>query len=508
MDSVAKESTRVLTEKLSLDRELATLKPELDHLKSQATRQHTIITENLALQRQVSTLEAQLETEKRAAQRAARKNDEAERIADYQAQLDQLTKDQALEAVQQELADEKQKSAKLTKKDAEDLKQSTLTEHKMKEALEKAKTAGRLEKEAIEFESRYEALENEVQQMRAANKDTQELEKQLKASETRCAGFENKLENLRTKLRHAKDQLKERQEEVNQLRKQVGKAVNPTPNTHAPTQKSRKRTVPETVADNVIGTPDGAAPRGKRPITNRGRADQSLVGEKSMFSVTPFLNRTVNVAAESPETPQQSEDDQDKDLARRTSKAANVESFSTRLVSDSKNGPSVPTSADLMDPATDEPDVLREAKSSSKNRKPARIRKRPTNLLENVTEEGDENEQDEVHVTGDKLTPELKKEKKKRANQKNVLEDQKVISEAGPRVKKRKLLGGTLFDDEDCESTRRPAKASLVGGKSLSKGPILDHVGTLKGRLGGNAAFGDFSPLKKDRRGVGASFLA
>jgi myosin heavy subunit len=528
VDSVAKESTRVLTAKLSLDRELATLRPELDHLKSQATLQHTIISENLALQRQINTLEGELKMEKRAAQRAARKNVEAEKIADYQSQLDELIKDQArerkeaarirneteselksqLEAVQQELAQEKQKSAKLNKKHSEDVKQSTHIEHKMKEALEKAKIADRLEEEAVEFQARYEALESELQQMRADNKTTKELEKQIKASETRCAGFENKLETLRIKLRDTKDQLKERQEELNQLREQLRKAEKQATNTRPPTQKSRKRPVPETVADNVIGTPDGAAPRGKRPAANRGRADLSLVGDKSMFSVTPFLNRTVNMALESPETPQRSENNQKENLAKRTLKAAGVEVLGTRLASDMKNGPPVQTNTDLTDPTRNEPDVLTEAKSLSKNRKPARARTRPTNLLENVTEEGDENEKDEIHIAEDNLNPELKKEKKKRANQRHLLEDQKVISEAGPKVKKRKLLGGTLFDDEDGESTKRPVKGSAVGGKSLNKGPLLDHVGKMKSKLGANSAFGGFSPLKKDRRGMGASFLA
>src|SRR5206468_8938564 len=70
---VTNDSTKLLTEKLALSRELALLKPELEHLRSQATYHQTTLSEKLALQRQVSTLEVDLETEKRAAQRASRK---------------------------------------------------------------------------------------------------------------------------------------------------------------------------------------------------------------------------------------------------------------------------------------------------------------------------------------------------------------------------------------------------------------------------------------------------
>src|SRR5258706_9718025 len=73
MNGISVDSTKQLTEKLSLGRELATLKPELEHLRAQATYQQTILSEKLALQRQISALEVDLEIAKNASRRAAMK---------------------------------------------------------------------------------------------------------------------------------------------------------------------------------------------------------------------------------------------------------------------------------------------------------------------------------------------------------------------------------------------------------------------------------------------------
>lgn len=67
------DSTKLLTEKLTLARELSSLRPEVDHLRSQAASHQVILGEKLSLQRQVSTLQVELETEKRSMQRALAK---------------------------------------------------------------------------------------------------------------------------------------------------------------------------------------------------------------------------------------------------------------------------------------------------------------------------------------------------------------------------------------------------------------------------------------------------
>jgi hypothetical protein len=73
--------------------------------------------------------------------------------------------------------------------------------------------------------------------------------------------------------------------------------------------------------------------------------------------------------------------------------------------------------------------------------------------------------------------------------------------DADARKKKRKVLGGgnkTLFDDDEAEPVPNPAKIQMGAGRRL-KAPL----GGPRNAFGGAT----FSPLKKDRRGVGASFL-
>lgn len=71
LSSATAESTKVLTEKLALSREVALLKPELEHLRTQLSHQKDILSEKLALERQLNALELELANEKRASQRAA-----------------------------------------------------------------------------------------------------------------------------------------------------------------------------------------------------------------------------------------------------------------------------------------------------------------------------------------------------------------------------------------------------------------------------------------------------
>ena len=70
MNGLSKDSNKLLAEKLELSRVLASIKPELDHLRSQAAFQQKILSEKLSLQRQLSTVELELEAAKREIGRA------------------------------------------------------------------------------------------------------------------------------------------------------------------------------------------------------------------------------------------------------------------------------------------------------------------------------------------------------------------------------------------------------------------------------------------------------
>ncbi|CAG8949856.1 hypothetical protein HYFRA_00004183 [Hymenoscyphus fraxineus] len=590
MNGVTMDSTKVLTEKLSLARELATLKPELEHLRSQATYHQTILSEKLALQRQVSSLEVELETEKRAAKRAAQKNDNTEREAEFQQQLDQLQKDLArnkreatrlrdemeneyrsqLEEAQKELAREKRESAKATKTHAKELKalenQKDLAKEKLEaagnrdeieadlrsqleeaqkelarekreaakitkahekelkalqvqkeQAQNKADSATSREEVETEFRDQLEEIQKDLaREKRESAKTSKEHEKELKALETRHAVLESKHEQIRTKLRATKEQLKEAQEEANHLRAAAVKATKSSSNMDAPAKKGRKRGAMEMTADDAIGTPDGIAARAKRPM-KKARADQVMMAEKSMFSITPFLNRTANINPETPvEKPESEAEEEEVEEEEEQAEVSEEEEEqvasvpSPKAVSKAKGKKKAADKA--AESATEEPAqkkparrtkaTLNEATSNPRKSKAAAKKSKPLSTLENVIEEeADENEEEDQ-------APEPEVTKKVVAKKTALKTKPSAVEEAGAKIKKRKLVGGTLFDEEDAEVTKRPPKVTLGAPRLMAKGGLMGPGGKMRGGLGAGSGFGTFSPLKKDKRGVGASFLA
>jgi hypothetical protein len=85
------------------------------------------------------------------------------------------------------------------------------------------------------------------------------------------------------------------------------------------------------------------------------------------------------------------------------------------------------------------------------------------------------------------------------------------IEDLEPKKKKRKVLGGakTIFDEDEGEGLKRPMKLSLASARPLGKKVAGRDKAVPPGILGAAAVtLGAFSPLKKDRRGPNASFLA
>jgi len=499
MNGISTDTTKVLTEKLSLARELATLKPELEHLRSQTSYQQTVLAEKLALQRQVSTLEVELETEKRASKRATQKSRNNDAEMELQNQLDQLQKDLAREKREREKA----------RKEAE-MEHQYQIEELQKQLLQEKRAREKNRKETeTDIQDRLEELQKDLaREKRDGDKARKEAEKEVKSSETRMSVLESKLDQFRTKLRATKDQLKDCQTELSQARAATAKAELGTSNGDVAVKNPRKRGALEMSTDVEIGTPDRVAMRGKRPVTKRGRTDQTMVGEKSMFSITPFLNRTVSVAPETPDTETEPEalgNRQQQVAAEATTEATREQPASSQV----DPSPTIAFKARGKKKAAGSapaPDnkVLGEAKASNKNKKAPMKKSRLLSTLESVNEEeGDENEVPNTVPAAAKEAPIVFK-----AGQVQLKNTDG--EDNGPKKKKRKLLGGgkTLFDEEDGEATKRPAKVSLGPPRLLGKGGLGGSKGGLKGGINTVSGFGGFSPLKKDRRGVGASFLA
>ncbi|KAK2625282.1 hypothetical protein QTJ16_005651 [Diplocarpon rosae] len=446
------------------------------------------------MQSQIGELEKELAREKQANE-SARKNIEL----DLQGQVAEL---------QRELTLEKRNNEK-TRKAADDELQSQI-EILKKELQEERR---RIDQGAgADMQSQLEELRIALdEEKREGERARQDADKELAAVRTQGAVLESKLDQFRSKLRTTKEQLKECQSDLTHARATVTKA-GPSSKGDVPAKKGRKREVLEMSTDVNIGTPDGFAVRGKRAPAKRGRADQTIVGEKSMFSITPFLNRTVTM---DPDTPGQDaefveEDEQELEksylsnekLLERSSKSTGNDGAPTPSAAPKpkgqKNAPSkLPTTGNK---------ILGESKANAKPRKPAAKKAlKKVSTLEKVAEEEDE-ENNNYEAAPPVLANEVLRPTKAAPSLKvSKTQTKSVDVEDGVKKKKKRKLGGgkTLFDDEDGDTAKRPAKVALGPPRLLGKGGL---PGPKSGIVASNS-FGAFSPLKKDRRGVGASFL-
>ena len=431
------DSTKLLTEKLALSRELATLRPEIEHLRSQAASHQTLLAEKLSLQRQLSTVRVELETEKRTTQRVlAKEGGRQAEDAKLEAQLDSL---------QAELAKERRERQKV-------------------------------EREAQKIGTEYEGKQTVL---------------------------ESRLEAFRNKLRTTKEQLKETQVELQTSRASAATQASlaPTENSlRAGGHNSKKRSLVQLDTDATIGTP------GFLPAAKKSKRGSALPGDKSTFSITPFLNRTASVAPESPPKAGECGEADEGNHAREQEKDVAAED---NVVATEATPSGKPTKQNAKNETKKEPASKKSAASNAKggrsNPKGALSRKaKAASTLEQVQEEGnDENVPpagpEEAETS--KLQPKLKS---KAVDFSDNADEPTFIK------RKRKILGGglgrTLFDDDDADQGKGGDRG-LFGGARAFGALGRTGLGNQKfgARLGGSAGgFGAFSPLKKDRKAVGS----
>lgn len=578
---MSNDSTKTLTEKLALSRELAVLKPEIEHLRSQVSHQKDVLAEKLALQRQLSSLETELANEKRAAEKATqRQESEDDQVSE---ELQQRVTD-----LEKQLAAEKKASQKAKKAQekgqtdtAEELRQQVADLEKKLAAEQKASETARKTHQKVQSDAEAELrqqvadLEKKLaNEKRAAQKakrsqdsddkesqselqqKVQELEEKLvseareaerarKASEKEAATANDQVEMLTQRVEEFKNKLKETRAELKEVRAELSQAqsvpVRTTTTTTVPlkdnetkrplskAKAAKKRGANEiTVDEMMMDTPGHVEGRNKRPLKKRG-VDFTTVGEKSTFSITPFLEKsnTINLA----ETIEE-EDEEPSILIGKGDPGAPIvepEPETTEdipIVTEQKPAESVAKALKATKPkATDttqkkargrpKAQALKESSPNTNAPSGTNTRTSPQNKsssLEQVVEEPEESARSEnipAATTKAKSTS-------------NPTADSAVdtgnasLENPEPKKKKRKLLGtsnkGTLFDkDEDAgeaEPMAPPKTAAAAGGGKrkpvglkASKGPVSSLA---KNAFGGKA----FSPLKRDRRGVNASFLA
>ncbi|KAL2357785.1 hypothetical protein BJ546DRAFT_1034936 [Cryomyces antarcticus] len=545
MHNLTTDSTKLLAEKLALAREMAALKPELEHLRSQATSQQGLLSEKLALQRQLTTVQVELENERRTSQRAIAKRRDSEYNAKQESQIEDLRKELATEK------HERKKTNQLLSEAKAELKDDQITSHRNQTSAEKAlrELAVELEKEkertkraldkqgkkadqTAETEERIEELQAELsKEKRTREKAEKAAQKSDSDWEAQKSLLNDKLDQFRNKLKATKEELKSTREEL----RKAQTAASARPATKVPTEKpvrnARKRGAAQMDADaTTLGTPgDGL------PAKREKRANSTLVGEKSTFSITPFLNRT-SLAPESPEPAAPHAG-----TAAEGAAAAEVEDEIEEVDQSPSAVRKAPTK-NLSAPKT-KPKSLATASGNKSNVKKAPPRKRAViSTLEKVTEEGDNDEGNDnenametanpaalesTTTTATTTKPTQFKPKapltKPSGIRKSLASFATFTAEPEPeRKKKRKLLGGpsalgkTLFDEEDSQPIK-PAPGMFGGARGLGLSAfggrggmgLLGKGGVKVGGMGmgiGTVVEADgfqFSPLKRDRRALG-----
>lgn len=408
------DSTKLLTEKLTLARELAALKPEIDHLRSQAVSHQSLLAEKLSLQRQLSTVQVELETEKHATLRALAKE-------------------------------------------------------------------GKLQAEDTKLESRLESLQADlIKERRERQQVERDAQKDSNESENRITTLESRLDAFRNKLKSTKEQLKEAQTSL-----QKAQASNHGKSSRAPALvdstmslvgNPRKRVAAQIDADTIIGTP------GNLPAAKKSKRGSTLIGEKSTFSITPFLNRTASVAPESPPLDNASGDDEEHGNT-------NQKAASSKAISDPLD------MSDAIENAVQAKKlgILEKAKTGKINSRAAPARKtKAAPTLEQVAEENIEKGESTTSVSEATATRDCSNK-----TFHGVLEMKR---------RKRKLLGsrlGKTLLDEDEGDALKGDRELLVGVRefgTLGKGGLAAPKSGPPKAIGPSlSTFGAISPLKKDR---------
>lgn len=447
------DSNEIRHEKLALERELNKLRPNIAHLEAQIQDLKGVRAQRDELERQVDSLELALEKEKHSKQRIQSKSEDnnewKDRFHDTQKELERAKKEQ-------------QKAAK-------------------------------------EYEGK----------LREANGENEQLSERL--------------DDKTTKLKKTLSELKGVQEELKECRAQLeaaqkfskGSTGQSKKNTRFNTQPANKRRANEMSLEDIsIGTPGPDEATSKRPPKKRG-VEYALVGEKSTFSITPFLSRTKEIAGdeadelsilqsptskgnEAPEIIFNDDDNAPLELDEPAGSMAtkfdqaSIEQEKASSVTMSKKSRGRPKKA-LDDAPSTKKNMPASSKTTSRSSKP-KVNKK----LEMVAEETEARGEEEEAAPEPMAAPVYVEPRLPSSSRPTLFATQ----DANTKKKKRKVLGGgskTLFEDDDDHVTSRPAKVQLGAGRKLKA-----NLGGVSNSFGGAT----FSPLKRDRRGVQASFLS
>lgn len=315
--------------------------------------------------------------------------------------------------------------------------------------------------------SNIDELQNELAKEQRTNQQRARDDRQQDVGwEKERSVLEGKIETLRKQLRSTKEKLQEAQHDLQQRRSITH--GNETDSAEAGSRRvPLQRPGPST--ESLGGGMTIATPGAVR-VQEKPKRQSALPGDKSAFSITPFLNRTGPAPRDAPMSSDVDEDE--------VEQARNLASTAVRKPSaarESNDGNSSPQPA----PKT----------QSTTTKAPVRAGKPATS----------------------KATREPKQQASRPVSKTSLEEPEEPLhdgpSEPGQTKAKKRKLGAqrerSLFEDEDEDEMlglRRPRKLGLGAGRqSVLAAPLSTaSAGDLLGR-GGFGAPRAFSPLKRDR---------
>ncbi|KAJ9640825.1 hypothetical protein H2204_003114 [Knufia peltigerae] len=431
-------------------RDLDYMKAELAELSAASAESSKILSEKLALTRELNKLKPELEHLK--SQACTQQNLLSEKLA--------LQRE--LASIQVELETEKRAVQRITAREHSAARQDSTLQGEI-EDLKRELTKAHRDLQKNERENRKKVVEWEG-------------EKEI---------LEGKLDAFRNKLRSTKEQLSEAQDEIERL--QAEKMAQSAEMTQArvagKTTILGKRPIPRFDPDMTIGTPGHGAPAAKKQRVSVNFAD------KSNFSITPFLNRTLSILPETPEDQQQQEEEdaqvmQEPETHNATKKPrAAPKTKTVRL----KEKPASSRKQTTIGKTKASP-ALKESTNSRANT----TMKRPQ--LAKLIEEDSDVENDGVAVPGVATEDFASKDIVESIEGSQMNSDSAPEPAKKPKGPKKRT---NIFEEEEFAPTQKVRDLGRGGSGNTS---ILGRINLKANPVGRPKSLAEFSPLKRDRR--------
>lgn len=341
---------------------------------------------------------------------------------------------------------------------------------------------GKLQAEDARLEIQIESLQADVlRERRQKERSEREFQKAQTDWDNKQTTLESRLNTFRNKLRITKEQLKDAEAELKKFQLSddglPGHSAICTRNDMS--EIPRKRGTSQFEDDSTIGTP------GNPRLMKKIMKGVTLPGDKSTFSITPFLNRASSVALESPNEPNDKDHDEDMRASDDPLNDQGEKLQSASIVMTSTNETHKKSGGAIRSRKLGLARTMQIGNQSS-----GTFSKRNHNIITPLEKVNEREEENENVATSVPQTKTLYAES----------DPARVSGENLNIKKKRKLLGPSLdktrFEDGE-EATIKECQRFLKGQNVEKKKPVISlKHDSLIGMTSSAAVFRAISPLK------------